>query len=82
MAPRQRSSSGDETRGSLRGVKVPDDFLAKYSGKQPTEARDQLVHDVIGADIGDRTNQAMTAAAKDGKRMLAILLGSPDFQQQ
>jgi len=70
------------TRGSIRGVKVPDEFLAKYAGNDATQSRDQMTHDVIGADIGDRTNQAMTAAGKDGKRMLAILLGSPDFQQQ
>jgi hypothetical protein len=38
---------------------------------------------VIGADIGDRTNQSLTEAGKgERKRMLAILLGSPDFQQQ
>ena len=70
-------------RGSVRGVKVPDEFLAKYSALDPTAARDQMVQDVIGADIGDRTAQALTeAGGGDRKRMLAILLGSPDFQQQ
>lgn len=71
------------TRGSIRGVKVPDEFLSKYAALPPTEARDKMVHDVIGADIGDRTAQSLTEAGKgDRKRMLAILLGSPDFQQQ
>ena len=70
-------------RGSVRGVKVPDDFVSKYASLPPTEARDKMVHDMIGADVGDRTNQSMTEAARgDRKRMLSILLGSPDFQQQ
>ena len=72
-------------RGSIRGVKVPEEFLSKYATLDATASRDKMVHDVIGADIGDRTAQAMTEAGKSGadrKRMLAILLGSPDFQQQ
>jgi uncharacterized protein (DUF1800 family) len=72
-------------RGSIRGVKVPDEFFGRYAALQPTAARDKMVHDVIGADIGDRTAQSLTQAAQspnDRKRMLAILLGSPDFQQQ
>lgn len=72
-------------RNSIRGVKVPEDFLSKYAALPPVEARDKMVHDVIGADIGDRTAQSLSQAAANGserKRMLAILLGSPDFQQQ
>jgi uncharacterized protein (DUF1800 family) len=70
-------------RGSVRGVKVPEEFASKYAALPPTEARDKMAHDMIGADIGDRTAQSMTEAAKgDRKRMLSILLGSPDFQQQ
>ena len=72
-------------RGSIRGVKIPEQFLSKYATLDATPARDQMVHDVIGADIGDRTAQALAGAAKQGsdrRRMLAILLGSPDFQQQ
>jgi uncharacterized protein (DUF1800 family) len=72
-------------RGSIRGVTVPDEFFSRYASLEPTAARDKMVHDVIGADIGDRTAQSLTQAAQspnDRKRMLAILLGSPDFQQQ
>ena len=70
-------------RGSIRGVKIPETFLAKYASLDGTAARDQMVQDLIGADIGDRTAQSMTEASKgERRRMLAILLGSPDFQQQ
>jgi len=71
-------------RGSVRGVKIPEELLSKYASLQPTEARDKMVHDMIGADVGDRTAQALSeaGAGSDRKRMLAILLGSPDFQQQ
>jgi uncharacterized protein (DUF1800 family) len=71
-------------RGSIPGVQVPADFLKKYESLPSAEVRDQMARDLIGADIGDRTAQAMTQALGEGNRprMLSILLGSPDFQQQ
>ena len=40
--------------------------------------------DLIGSDLGDRTRAVVTEAAlrNDRRRMLSIILGSPDFQQQ
>ena len=71
-------------RGSVGGVQVPPEFLSRYGSLPPQEARDKMVHDLVGADIGDRTAQSLSkaAAAKDPQEMLAIILGSPDFQQQ
>jgi hypothetical protein len=39
---------------------------------------------MIGGDIGDRTRTVLKEAAgkNDKPRMLSIILGSPDFQQQ
>ena len=71
-------------RGSIGGVQVPPDFVSRYASLPPTESRDKMVHDLVGADIGDRTAQSLSKAAanKDTQEMLAIILGSPDFQQQ
>jgi uncharacterized protein (DUF1800 family) len=71
-------------RGSIGGVEVPPDFVRRYASLSPTEAREKMVHDLIGADIGDRTAQSLSkaAAANDPAEMLSIILGSPDFQQQ
>jgi uncharacterized protein (DUF1800 family) len=70
-------------RGVVKGVEVPSSFVEKYSSLEPEAARDRMVSDIIGDDIGDRTRQMMTEAAKtDRAKMLSILLGSPDFQQQ
>lgn len=71
-------------RGSIGGVQVPGDFLSKYSAGSPEEARERMVNDLVGADIGDRTAQMLSKAAAAGDRaqMLSVILGSPDFQQQ
>jgi len=71
-------------RGSVTGVEVPAQFMSKYGSLSPQEARDKMVHDLVGADIGDRTAQSLSKAAeaKDQAEMLSIILGSPDFQQQ
>jgi uncharacterized protein (DUF1800 family) len=71
-------------RGSIGGVQVPAEFLSKYTSGSPEESRDRMVHDLIGADIGDRTAQMLSKAAAAGDRaqMLSVILGSPDFQQQ
>jgi len=63
---------------------VPPDFVSRYASVSPQEARDKMVHDLVGADIGDRTAQSLSksAAANDPAEMLSIILGSPDFQQQ
>ena len=71
-------------RGSIGGVQVPAEFLSKYTSGSPEESRDRMVHDLIGAEIGDRTAQMLSKAAAAGDRaqMLSVILGSPDFQQQ
>ena len=71
-------------RGSIGGVEVPPDFASRYASLSPQEARDKMVHDLVGADIGDRTAQSLSkaAASNDPAEMLSIILGSPDFQQQ
>ena len=71
-------------RGSIPGVTVPQEFLKKYESLATNEVRDRMAKDIVGADIGDRTAQAMTQALNEESRprMLSILLGSPDFQQQ
>jgi uncharacterized protein (DUF1800 family) len=80
-------------RGSVNGVSVPDELLKKYHDISSSEGKWQaMVNDVISADIGERTKKILREAAEgdgaDGKsggdpqRMMSIVLGSPDFQQQ
>jgi uncharacterized protein (DUF1800 family) len=72
-------------RGSVNGVEVPSSLLAKYDAiKTPEEKAKAMVGDLIGADIGERTRMILRAASEQGdsQRMMSIVLGSPDFQQQ
>jgi uncharacterized protein (DUF1800 family) len=71
-------------RGSVGGVQVPAEFLSRYSTGSAEASRDKMVHDLVGADIGDRTAQMLSKASAMGDRaqMLSVILGSPDFQQQ
>ena len=71
-------------RGGIAGVKVPDDFFARYDQLGPEETRQLMTDDLIGSDLGDRTRGVVTEAAeqKDKRRMLSVILGAPDFQQQ
>ncbi len=43
-----------------------------------------LFEDVIAGDIGERTRKTLKEASEtgDAQRMMSIVLGSPDFQQQ
>ena len=72
------------TKGAIPGVQVPDDFYVRYSQLKPEETLAVMVDDLVGGDIGDRTRTVLKeAAAKNDKvRMLSVILGSPDFQQQ
>jgi uncharacterized protein (DUF1800 family) len=72
-------------RGSISGVEVPSTLVAKYEAVHDPEKRWQaMVDDVIAGDIGERTRKILraTSGSGDAKRMMSIVLGSPDFQQQ
>ncbi len=71
-------------KGSIPGVKIPDTFFERYDGMSGEEARTVMVDDLIGADLGDRTRKVINDAAekKDNRRILSVIVGSPDFQQQ
>jgi uncharacterized protein (DUF1800 family) len=72
-------------RGSVNGVEVPSSLLAKYDAmKTPEEKAKAMTDDFIGADIGERTRLILRDASEQGdsQRMMSIVLGSPDLQQQ
>ena len=71
-------------RGSIAGVSVPEDYYGRYDQLSVEETRQLMVDDIVGSEIGDRTRTVIgEAAAKGDKpRMLSVILGSPDFQQQ
>ncbi len=72
-------------RREIDGVEVPSTLLNKYSElKTPEERAKAMVADVIAADIGERTKKILRDASEtgDAQRMMSIVLGSPDFQQQ
>jgi uncharacterized protein (DUF1800 family) len=72
-------------RGSIDGVEVPSTLLNKYNDlKTPEEKWKAMVDDIIAADIGERTRKILRDASETGdtQRMMSIVLGSPDFQQQ
>jgi uncharacterized protein (DUF1800 family) len=70
--------------GSISGVSVPKEAFSRYEQLKPEETLAVMVDDLIGGDIGDRTRTVLKEAAmkNDQPRMLSIILGSPDFQQQ
>ena len=72
-------------RGSVYGVEVRETLLDKYDKLDtPEEKAKAMVDDVIAAEIGERTRKIIKEASEDGDtlRMMSIVLGSPDFQQQ
>ncbi len=71
-------------RGSIAGVSVPEEYFSRYEQMSVDETRQLMVDDLVGSEIGDRTRTVIgEAAAKGDKpRMLSVILGSPDFQQQ
>lgn len=74
----------DYVRNSIRGLSVPDSFLARYRNLKPEEAEEKMIGDLIGGDCGDRELAALKDAASksDLHRMASVLLGSPSFQQR
>jgi len=74
----------DMVKGGVKGVAPSDKVIAKYAAMDPDTRFVTMVRDFIGDDIGDRTRQTLKEAndAKDYKRMVGVLLGSPSFQQQ
>jgi uncharacterized protein (DUF1800 family) len=72
-------------RGSVYGVEVRETLLDKYDKlESPEEKAKAMVDDVIAAEIGERTRKILREASEEGdtQRMMSIVLGSPDFQQQ
>ena len=70
--------------GQLSGVGIPEYWFKQYEKLKPEQVRAAMVDAVIGGDVGDRTQKQLDEAAQSGdvQRMVCILLGSPDFQQQ
>ena len=72
-------------RGDISGVEVPSTLLNKYNAlATPEEKAKAMVDDIIAAEIGERTRKILREASESGdtQRMMSIVLGSPDFQQQ
>jgi uncharacterized protein (DUF1800 family) len=72
-------------RGQVPGLTIRPTLLEKYKElKTPEEKAKAMVEDVIAADIGERTRKTLKDASESGdvERMMSIVLGSPDFQQQ
>ncbi len=76
--------SWDLLRGRIRGITPSPTLLSKYSAIKGDERHVQMVRDLIGDDIGDRTRMVLKEAndANDVPRMISLLIGSPSFQQQ
>ena len=71
------------SRSSLKGVSVPGSFIGKYEKLESDKMKGQMVSDIIGADIGDRTKKLLDTYASHGTTSaLGIVIGSPAFQQQ
>ena len=70
-------------RGGVQGVKPSPAFVDHYKSMKVDDGLKSMVRDLIGDDIGDRTRLTLVKAASDNDypQMLAILLGSPSFQQ-
>lgn len=66
----------------IKGVRVPDALLANLPGEK---LRQKLYRRVLPAGLSDRTSGIIDETLgrnPSAREMLAVLLGSPDFQQQ
>ena len=74
----------DLTRGSADGVQIPPSFIDRYKTLKPEEAEQKLIEDLLEGEVGDRELAALKDVASSGdiQRMMAIVLGSPSFQQR
>lgn len=70
--------------GKVPGVTLPDAFYEQFEGDDPTYLKNKVVKLVVGCEVGDATGKLMDqiAQSRDLKRLAAIALGSPAFQQQ
>lgn len=71
----------DLAGGELSGVRVPDALFANLPAKR---LRDKLVAQVMPAGLSPRTERIIDQTLGEdatAKELLAVLLGSPDFQQ-
>ena len=70
-------------KGGVKGVKPSEAFVNHYKSMKVDDELKSMVRDLIGDDIGDRTRLTLVKAATDNDHpgMLAVLLGSPSFQQ-
>ena len=70
--------------GRVTGVTANDKVFDKHKGQKVDDLYKNVVRELICDDIGDRTRAVLKEAADAGdvKRMYAILIGCPSFQQQ
>jgi uncharacterized protein (DUF1800 family) len=64
--------------GEARGVRVPVAAIVPDTGEA---TRDRLILDLLGGDISPGTS-AVLAKAETPQQLLALMLGSPDFQRK
>ncbi len=71
-------------RGNEGGLKPAAALIEHYKAMKPDDQLKSMVKDLIGDDVGDRTRQTLVKASSenDQARMMAVLIGSPSFQQQ
>lgn len=71
-------------RGSVQGVKVPASFFEPYKSLKGDELKQKMIHELIGAAVGDHSGKVFSAAAETGDttKLLSLILGDPAFQQQ
>jgi uncharacterized protein (DUF1800 family) len=74
----------DLTRGSADGITIPPAYIDRYKSLKPEEAEQKLIEDLLEGEVGDRELAALKDVASTGDipRMMAIVLGSPSFQQR
>jgi len=69
------------TAGHVNGIRVGKTFRDDYLRRSSENAAQRLADSLIGLPLSDETEAAI-AHTRDPKRIAALLLGSPEFQQQ
>ncbi|TAH39666.1 MAG: DUF1800 domain-containing protein [Planctomycetota bacterium] len=85
----------DLAEGRIRGARVPPDFHADLQGVAPTDWWRRLAEKLLPAGCSESTQAALRAAGAEfldagppgrrrqlAPRLLGLVLGSPEFQQQ
>jgi len=70
-------------RNRMKGVQIGSELNNRFHGLKGKALKDALVEALLGGDVAPNTDKVLNDNLKAGQaKLLGLVLGSPDFQQQ